>query len=49
MQEHGIEAISGYAMSDLRCWKSWRNNKPDELHVPSWSPYLAMLLTCRLV
>ncbi|KAF2876875.1 hypothetical protein BDV95DRAFT_131955 [Massariosphaeria phaeospora] len=47
-QEHGIEAISGYSTSD-RCWKTWRDNRPDDMHVPSWSPYLPMLLTCKLV
>jgi hypothetical protein len=48
VQEHGIEAISGYSTSD-RCWKIYRDNRPDDLHVSSWSPYLPMLLTCRLV
>jgi hypothetical protein len=45
-QEHGVEAISGYTTSD-RCWISWRDNRPNDLHVPNWSPYLPMLLTCK--
>jgi hypothetical protein len=48
VQEHGIEAISGYTTSD-RCWLTWKDNRPDQLHVPGWSPYLPMLLTCRLL
>jgi hypothetical protein len=48
-QEHGIEAISGYATSGTSCWKTWRDDRPYDLHVPSWSPYIPMLLTCRLV
>lgn len=46
--EHGIEAVSGYTTSD-RCWRTWKDNRRDDQHVPSWSPYLPMLLTCRLV
>jgi hypothetical protein len=47
-QEHSIEAISGYTTSD-RCWRTLRDNRPKDLHVPNWSPYLPMLLTCKLV
>jgi hypothetical protein len=48
-REHGIGTISGYTTSGLRCWKSWRDNQPWDLYVPSCSPYLPMLLTCKLV
>jgi hypothetical protein len=47
-QEHGIESISEYTTATV-CWKTWRDNRPYNLHVPSWSPYLPMLLTCKLV
>ncbi|KAH8693474.1 hypothetical protein GQ44DRAFT_765179 [Phaeosphaeriaceae sp. PMI808] len=48
MQEHGMEAISSYTTSD-KCWRTWRDNRPDASHTPDWSPYLPMLLTCKLV
>lgn len=45
-QEHGLEAIRGFTTSEIDCWKK---DPVDKQHVPSRSPYLPLLLSCRLM
>ncbi|SPO03136.1 uncharacterized protein DNG_05818 [Cephalotrichum gorgonifer] len=45
-QEHGLGAVDGFTTSDIVCWRRSRVNGQ---HVPPRSPYLPMLLTCKLM
>ncbi|OBT80394.1 hypothetical protein VF21_00891 [Pseudogymnoascus sp. 05NY08] len=50
---YGIDANWGFKTAGMDCWKThtWRNHSWDRYkeHVPSWSPYLPMLLSCKLL
>ena len=43
-EAHGIEAIRGFTTSGIGCWK-----KNGVGHPPARSPYLPMLLSCKLL
>ena len=43
--EYGLEATGGFTTSEIRCWKEDRVDG----RMPSRSPYLPMLLSCRLM
>lgn len=45
-REHGLDAVRGFTTSEIRCWKK---SKGAGERGPSWSPYLPMLLSCRLM
>ena len=47
-QEHGLKAVWGFSTSEVVCWRKNQADKKKE-HVPSWSPYLPMLLSCKLL
>ncbi|KFY33738.1 hypothetical protein V494_07372 [Pseudogymnoascus sp. VKM F-4513 (FW-928)] len=48
LEKHGVEVNWGFPNSGINCWKKERANENEEL-VPSWSPYLPMLLSCKLL
>ncbi|OBT54147.1 hypothetical protein VE04_04795 [Pseudogymnoascus sp. 24MN13] len=45
---YGIDANWGFDTSGIRCWKTHSKRGKKEL-VPPWSPYLPMLLSCKLL
>ncbi|OBT92177.2 hypothetical protein VE01_10051 [Pseudogymnoascus verrucosus] len=45
---HGIDANWGFQTAGVKCWKTHSTGGRKEL-VPSWSPYLPMLLSCKLL
>ena len=47
-KKHGLKAIWGFSTSHIVCWRKNRVGKNEE-HVPFWSPYLPMLLSCKLM
>ncbi|OBT68525.1 hypothetical protein VE03_01817 [Pseudogymnoascus sp. 23342-1-I1] len=47
LMQHGLKATSGYTTSTSVCWRKNSLDKTKE-HVTPWSPYLPMLLSCKL-
>ncbi|KFZ06289.1 hypothetical protein V501_07569 [Pseudogymnoascus sp. VKM F-4519 (FW-2642)] len=45
---HGIDANWGFQTAGVKCWKTHSTAGHKKL-VPSWSPYLPMLLSCKLL
>ncbi|KFY07031.1 hypothetical protein V492_07510 [Pseudogymnoascus sp. VKM F-4246] len=48
LDKHGFEVNYGFSTSRTECWKKARADENEEL-VPAWSPYLPMLLSCKLI
>jgi hypothetical protein len=45
-KEYGLQAVWGFTTSGLICWKKSRAN---DQHMPCGSPYMPMLLSCKLM